>query len=134
MSPYREAKAVPLTAEEDRSLRMALKRFPPRTYDAVRQLRITGDPALIGPIVDDLFSEYTEQLKDSHNQRASPSLRLSEDLGIDSLTLMEILFLAEDVLQFSINDEDLRRITTLGEVRDLIESKFNAPVSVQSKG
>ena len=50
-------------------------------------------------------------------------LRMIEDLGIDSLTMMEIVILVEDVLQMSINNEELRHLRTLGDVKQFIECK-----------
>ena len=50
-------------------------------------------------------------------------LRLIEDLGIDSLTMMEIVILVEEVLQMSINNEELRHLRTIGDVKQFIECK-----------
>jgi 3-hydroxyacyl-[acyl-carrier-protein] dehydratase len=50
-------------------------------------------------------------------------LRLIEDLGIDSLTMMEIVILVEEVLQMSINNEELRNLRTIGDVKLFIECK-----------
>jgi len=50
-------------------------------------------------------------------------LRPIEDLGIDSLTMMEIVILVEEVLQMSINNEELRHLRTIGDVKQFIECK-----------
>jgi 3-hydroxyacyl-[acyl-carrier-protein] dehydratase len=46
-----------------------------------------------------------------------------EDLGIDSLTMMEIVILVEDVLQMQINNEELRNLRTVGDVKIFIDCK-----------
>jgi acyl carrier protein len=51
-----------------------------------------------------------------------------EDLAIDSLTMLEIVFLAEEVLQVSLDNEELRAFRTVGEVKRFIVSKL-APAS-----
>jgi acyl carrier protein len=51
---------------------------------------------------------------------ASDDLRLSEDLGIDSLTMMEIVMVAEDALHESIPNEELCQLRTLGDLQAFI--------------
>ena len=55
---------------------------------------------------------------------SSDLLRLIEDLGIDSLTMMEIVILVEDVLQMSINNDELRNLRTVGDVKTFIDCKI----------
>jgi 3-hydroxyacyl-[acyl-carrier-protein] dehydratase len=55
---------------------------------------------------------------------ADDDLRLIEDLGIDSLTMMEIVILVEDVLQLSINNDELRNLRTVGDVKTFIDCKI----------
>jgi 3-hydroxyacyl-[acyl-carrier-protein] dehydratase len=50
-------------------------------------------------------------------------LRIMEDLGLDSLTLMEAIVLIEDVLQITIENEELRRLRTVGDIRGFIHHK-----------
>ena len=54
---------------------------------------------------------------------ADDDLRLIEDLSIDSLTMMEIVILVEDVLQMSINNDELRNLRTVGDVKTFIDCK-----------
>jgi 3-hydroxyacyl-[acyl-carrier-protein] dehydratase len=55
---------------------------------------------------------------------ADDNLRLTEDLGVDSLTMLEIVFLAEEVLQVSIDNEELRPFKTVGDVKRFVASKL----------
>ncbi len=54
---------------------------------------------------------------------ADDDLRLIEDLGVDSLTMMEIVILVEEVLQMSINNDELRNLRTVGDVKTFIDCK-----------
>lgn len=56
-------------------------------------------------------------------KEADDELRLVEDLGIDSLTMMGIVILVEDVLQMQINNEDLRNLRTVGDIKIFIDCK-----------
>jgi len=61
------------------------------------------------------------------------STRLGEDLGIDSLTLLEIVMSIEEALDFRIEDADARNIRTLGDVRRYVDDRVHQrPVSLVS--
>ena len=59
---------------------------------------------------------------DLRDRLGSPAddLLLQEHLGLDSLTLMEIVMRLEDVFPITIRDEEFRQVRTLGDLRDLI--------------
>jgi acyl carrier protein len=46
--------------------------------------------------------------------------RLREDLGVDSLTLIEVAVATEDALGVPLPDEDLERFQTVGDVIDYV--------------
>jgi acyl carrier protein len=53
--------------------------------------------------------------------------RLREDLGLDSLTLIDVAVAAEDAFGVSLPDEDLERFQSVGDVIDYVqqsESQF----------
>src|SRR3954470_4762278 len=94
----------PFAPEDESALREALKRCSPSTFEAAAQYRKTGNPEHVPAVVIGVVDRFVEpdlrvKLKD-----ADDDLRLIEDLGIDSLTMMEIVILVEDVLQLSINN------------------------------
>lgn len=49
--------------------------------------------------------------------------RFAEDLGIDSLDVLELVMLAEDQLHVSVDDDEIAGIETFGRAVTLIESK-----------
>ena len=107
----------PFTADEDAKLRDSLKRCSPETYAAARAFRETGDLAHIPPLVHGIIVRYVERESRARLTGASDDLRLVEDLGLDSLTLMEIVVRADEVLPISINNEELCRLRTMGDVK-----------------
>ena len=50
-------------------------------------------------------------------------LRLFEDLGIDSLTMMEIVILVEETLNISFDNNELRDLRTLEDIQSYMDSK-----------
>ena len=102
----------------------ALKRCSPATREAAREFRRTGDPGSLPVIIDGLIEHYVEPGARAKLARGDDSLRLAEDLAIDSLTMLEIVSLAEDVLQINIDNEEIRPFRTVGDVKAFIASRL----------
>jgi acyl carrier protein len=118
------ALAKPFAPEDEAALREALKRCSPSTFEAAVQFRKTGNPEHLPAVVIGVIERFVEpdlrvKLKD-----ADDDLRLIDDLGVDSLTMMEIVVLVEDVLQMTINNDELRNLRTVGDVKMFIDCKF----------
>ena len=114
----------PFAPEDEVALREALKRCSPSTFEAAVQFRKTGNAEHVPAVVIWVVERFVEpdlriKLKD-----AGDDLRLIEDLGIDSLTMMEIVILVEDVLQMTINNDELRNLRTVGDVKTFIDCKI----------
>jgi len=112
------------TAEDEAALREALKRCSAPTFEAAVQFRRTGNPEHVPAVVIGVIERFVEpdlrpKLKDPDDD-----LRLIEDLGVDSLTMMEIVILAEDVLQMTINNDELRNLRTVGDIKTFIDCKI----------
>ena len=52
-----------------------------------------------------------------------PRLALRDDLGIDSLATIELLFNIEEAFDLQIPDQDLRTLVTVGDVIAYVEAK-----------
>ena len=123
------------TAEDEAHLRETLKRCPASTYQAACQFRKTGRIEHLHAIVLGVIERYVEPDLRSKLRQPQDDLLLIEDLGLDSLTMMEIVILAEDVSQISINNDELRQLRTLGDVRHFIAGKLGGlPLREQRAG
>ncbi|HWA08065.1 MAG TPA: acyl carrier protein [Opitutaceae bacterium] len=120
------------TSEEEAGLRETLKRCSPATIEAACEYRRTGSRAHLPVLVHGIIERYVKRDLIERLQRRPDDLLLSAHLGIDSLTMLEIVLLAEDVLQISIHNEDLRPLRTLGDVQRFIEGRLRAPVVERS--
>ena len=116
------------TEQEIANVRISLKRCSPETVEAAVRFRSTHDPREVPVIVYGIIERH---LAPEHNRSLSAAgddTRLIEDLGIDSLTLLEIVLSIEETLSISIENEELREIRTLGEVKSFIGRKLtNTP-------
>ena len=114
----------PFAPEDEAALREALKRCSPSTFEAAVQFRKTGNPEHVPAVVIGVIERFVEPDLRMKLKDADDDLRLIEDLGIDSLTMMEIVILVEDVLTMSINNDELRNLRTVGDVKTFIDCKI----------
>ena len=121
--PARRTHGAAFTSAEDAALREALKRCSPATYEAAHRYRDTGDPAQLPVIVLGVVERYVERDFRPKLRHPAADLLLADDLGIDSLTMMEIVMLAEEVLQITITSEELVRLHTLDDAQRFIAAK-----------
>jgi acyl carrier protein len=109
--------------EDESALRESLKRCSPSTFEAAVQFRKTGNPEHLPAVVIGVIERFVEPDLRPKLKDADDDLRLIEDLGIDSLTMMEIVILVEEVLHMSINNDELRSLRTVGDVKLFIDCK-----------
>lgn len=62
-----------------------------------------------------------------------PQDRLREDLGLDSLAMIELLFKIEEHFDLEIPNEDLSRVTTVADVTAYVEGKLVAGAAAPAK-
>ena len=53
-----------------------------------------------------------------------PEASLIEDLGADSLTIVELVMSMEEIFEIEIDEEDAEKLLTVQDAIDFIKSKF----------
>lgn len=115
--------AGPVCLDDDPHLRDALRRCPAPTFEAACAYRKTGDARHVPTILQGVIARFVEPELRSRLSESADDLRLVEDLGLDSLTLLEVALLAEDVLRISITADELRQVRTIGDVKLFVQAK-----------
>ena len=54
-----------------------------------------------------------------------PTDHLRDDLGLDSMAVIELLYQIEEAFDFQIPDRDLRGLATVGSVISYVENRLN---------
>jgi acyl carrier protein len=116
--------AKPLPAAEEDYLRDALKHCSAATYEAARQFRRTGSAEHLPAILLGIVERHVEPDLRAKLKEPDDELRLVEDLGIDSLTMMETVALVEDVFQVSISARELHELRTVGDLKRFMTFKL----------
>ncbi len=119
-----EAAPKPFTPEDEAAVRDSLKRCSPATIEAALLFRRTLDPVHLPVIVLGVIERFVESELRPKLRDGDDDLRLVEDLGVDSLTMMEIVMLVEEVLQMQTNNDELRNLRTVGDVKTFIDCKI----------
>jgi acyl carrier protein len=114
-----------LTPEEEAKLRESLKRCSPETIEAILSYRNDGDFDAVLLVVHGIIQRYLNVNAGGPLALRPDSTRLGEDLGIDSLTMLEIVMSIEEALNFRVDDADLRNIRTLGDVRQYVDARVH---------
>ena len=115
--------------EDDPILREALKRCSPSTYYAACKFKKSGLAADLSTVVLGIMERFVERELRTKLSEAPPALRLREELGLDSLTMMEIVMLTEEVLGINVSNEELTQLRTLGDVQAFLLAKTAAPAT-----
>ena len=120
-----------LTAEQEAKLRNSFKRCTPETVEAILRFRNAQDLSAVVVVVHGVIERYLKLEPGQKLAQRPDSTRLGDDLGIDSLTMLEIVMSIEEALDFRIEDGDARTIRTLGDVRRYIDDRVHErPVSL----
>ncbi len=76
----------------------------------------------------DVFSKVKEIIVDQlgiDEEEVTPDASFIDDLGADSLDIVELIMAFEEEFDIEIPDEDAEKITTVGEAVEYIESKIS---------
>jgi 3-hydroxyacyl-[acyl-carrier-protein] dehydratase len=114
-----------LSAEEIEQLKKSFRRCREGTIDAILHLRRTGDPASIPTIVRGIVWRYVQEDARQVVDDATPETPLAS-LGIDSLMMLEVVLDVQDALDVVIEDADLRKMTTIGDVIGFLQEHYAA--------
>ncbi|HEX8280333.1 MAG TPA: phosphopantetheine-binding protein [Chthoniobacterales bacterium] len=108
---------------EVEQLRKSFRRCREGTADAIIELRRTGDTSLITSIVRGIVWRYVQEETRAVLDRATPETPLAS-LGLDSLMMLEVVLDVQDALDVTIDDSDLRRMQTIGDVIEFLTQSY----------
>ena len=103
-------KSLAFTPHLEDELRESLKRCSPETVEAALSFRQHGNFDGIPVIVMGIIERFLEPDVRHLLREGNDDTRLFEDLGVDSLLMVEIIILVEETLDISIANDELRDI------------------------
>ncbi len=113
------------TPEDEANLRDSLKRCSPETIEKAVEFRKTGNVELLGDVVIGIIARFAEPEKRDLLVNPPDSLVILDDLGLDSLTMVEIVLAVEDATGATIGEDEVQSLRTLGDIKAFIKNKVS---------
>lgn len=116
-----------LTAPKPEDL---LKHLPPPVRESFRRYVDTGDYSAADEVVIAIVKDHVPAKKiDQIPAELTDRSTLMGDLGIDSVSIADAVFVLEDVFDVSIANNELARLRTIGDLRAFIRTKLAKPIA-----
>ena len=104
----------------------SLTGFPPRLTESYLAFAAQGDAANLDAAVLGVLNFYLATKPNVSIEQLPGTTRLIEDLGCDSLTMMDTVFMVETLFDIKLADADLTNIATLDDLRTLLRKHVHA--------
>lgn len=92
--------------------------FPPRVVNAFLAFAENGDPVNLDVVVLGVVYFYLAKKPPTSLEALPGTTRLVEDLGCDSLAMLDTVFMVESLFDIKLDDAELARISTLDDLRN----------------
>jgi acyl carrier protein len=85
----------------------------------------------VAMVADQIITALADYLKrDKKSIQLNHTLR--EDLGLDSMSTIELVYQIEEVFDLEVPNEDLTKLTTVGSVVEYVENRLNISGQTQA--
>jgi acyl carrier protein len=101
-----------------------IRHLPAAAQAAFRRFRTEHDPAALDPVIFAILDDYVPTPPARPLAESAGTTRLVEDLGFDSLAIIEVAFFTEDLFGISIANEEIVQVRTLDDLRGFVRRKI----------
>lgn len=108
----------------EQRLQEKLEAFPPEFQQLVHAYKAQPSPELLAPVIVGVIAYHGGDNFTAKHAEKGGAVLLVEDLGFDSLTLVEISFQAEDFVGFIIQPQDFADLKTLDDLQAFVKGKL----------
>lgn len=113
-----------LAKTPEQRLREKLEAFPPEFQQLVLDYKAKPTPGSLAQIVTGVIAYHGGETFTAKHAEKGGAVLIVEDLGFDSLTLVEISFQAEEFVDFVIQIPDFADIKTLDDLQAFLRRKI----------
>lgn len=107
-------------------LRTTLRGFPEDTIQACAEFQTTGNWAAFDRAVLDLTYHHLSPKPPRPLHTYPGSTALVADLGLDSIAMVELIFVFEDLFKAKLPQEEILRVVTIDDLRNLLRKHLPA--------
>lgn len=111
-------------------LRTTLRGFPEDTVQACAEYQATRNPAAFDRAVLDLIYHHLSPKPPRPLSTYPGNTALVAELGLDSITMVELVFIFEDLFKAKLPQEELLQVVTIDDLRGLLRKHLPAAQTV----
>ena len=126
MARYRDL-AVPDPSPSQDKLLELLRGYPQETIDACLEFQRTRGERAFEQTFAGIIERHLVKPPAQPVAQLPGSTAIVAGLGIDSLTMVEMAFLFEDLFATQLPHEEFSKIVTLDDLRSMLRAKLNLP-------
>ncbi|PTY00841.1 hypothetical protein DB346_14625 [Verrucomicrobia bacterium LW23] len=111
--------------------------FPEGSREALQEYLETGKREALDRLVVHAIRHYlpsTSQYKTDHSLAITPDMQIVADVGMDSLSMMELVFFMEDVFDVQIEATEMQEIKTIGQLMDFADNRLGPKLKASASG
>lgn len=108
-------------------LQQLLRGFPDATVEACAEFQRTGSDDAFERAFAGLIEHHLRQPPSKPVRELPGTTALVADLGLDSLTMVEMAFLLEDLFATKLPHEEFVNVRTLDDLRTMLRSRIGKP-------
>jgi 3-hydroxyacyl-[acyl-carrier-protein] dehydratase len=116
---------MPSPESREQAMARALRRCSAETVAAAMRFQQARDPSDLAVVVHGVLSRDLPEDRVHALEAATNDSRLIEDLGMDSFGLFEVAMTAEEVFGISIENEEMKRLATIGQLKEFVLAKVH---------
>ena len=98
--------------------------YPAGVTEAFLNLQDRPSPPRLEHFVLETIRFFLSEREDGASVALNREAGLREAIGLDSITIAELVFLIEDLFEIKIANEELLTLKTLGDLLDLLERRL----------
>ncbi len=110
------SEAKHITDDDLKNLEEVLKRCPAGTLEGLLRYRQAGEVEGFRVFLTGCIKRHTDDEFHGLLDSGRSDLSFIDDIGIDSMTMMEIVMMIEECLNIKIENKDLMEIRTMGDL------------------
>jgi len=103
--------------------------FPPRIVEAYLAYAEKGDPTNLDLVVLGVLHFHLARKPAQPLDSLPGTTRLIEDLGCDSLSMLDMVFMTESLFDVKLDDAELAKIATLDDLRHYLRRQTAQPTT-----
>jgi acyl carrier protein len=103
-----------------------IRHLPEVAQAAFREFSASGDVDGLDPLIFAILEYYAPRKPERPLAEHPGSALLMDDLGFDSLSITEIVFLTEELFEITITNQEILLVRSLDDLRTFIRAKVSA--------